>query len=224
MSSSPYVSVPAVGVSPEAQLGVMRALSQNVNLLVQNAGASATNAAVFAKTVDLASLSTRTASEVSAIGSSIADLNTTVAAQGATLTAQGATLTAQGATLTAQGAGLATAEVNISTLQGQMILADAGITQIEADMISQPIGSQNFNAGQVSLAAIGQIVAARTGRISVTLANTGTDTVWLVNSSSGVLANAYPLKPGASETYPTQAALYGIPNSGTQTVTFWELW
>ena len=217
MSSSPYVSVPAVGVSPEAQLGVMRALSQNVNLLVQNAGASATNAAVFAKTVDLASLSTRTASEVSAIGSSIADLNTTVAAQGATLTAQGATLTAQ-------GAGLATAEVNISTLQGQMILADAGITQIEADMISQPIGSQNFNAGQVSLAAIGQIVAARTGRISVTLANTGTDTVWLVNSSSGVLANAYPLKPGASETYPTQAALYGIPNSGTQTVTFWELW
>ncbi|HEY8137634.1 MAG TPA: hypothetical protein VIF61_07320 [Methylocystis sp.] len=88
---------------------------------------------------------------------------------------------------------------------------------------NNPVGSAAFAASQASIGtAAAQIVAARggvagTGRIAVTLYNAGSATVYF--GASGVTTTTgMPLPAGASATVNTQAAIYGIAASGTQTI------
>ena len=88
---------------------------------------------------------------------------------------------------------------------------------------NNPVGSAAFAASQASIGTTSaQIVAARTGvsgtgRIAATLYNAGSATVYF--GASGVTATTgMPLPPGASATINTQAAIYGIAASGTQTI------
>jgi hypothetical protein len=87
----------------------------------------------------------------------------------------------------------------------------------------QPVGSASLATSQASIGATAaQIVAARTGapgtgRIAVTLVNFGSATVFY--GPSGVTTTTgMPLPAGAAMTINTQAALYGIAASGTQTI------
>ena len=88
---------------------------------------------------------------------------------------------------------------------------------------NNPVGSAAFAASQASIGTSAtQIVAARpgaagTGRIGVTLENAGSATVYF--GASGVTTTTgMPLPAGASATIDTQAAIYGIAASGTQTI------
>ena len=88
---------------------------------------------------------------------------------------------------------------------------------------NKPVGSAAIAASQASIGtAATQIVAARlgaagTGRISVTLENTGAATVYF--GASGVTTTTgMPLPAGAAASIDTQAAIYGIAASGTQTI------
>ncbi len=88
---------------------------------------------------------------------------------------------------------------------------------------NNPVGSNALATSQASIgAAAAQIVAARagatgTGRIAVTLFNFGSATVFY--GASGVTATTgMPLPAGAAATINTQAAIYGIAASGTQTI------
>ena len=89
--------------------------------------------------------------------------------------------------------------------------------------LNKPVGSAAFAASQASIGtAATQIVAARagaagTGRIAVTLYNAGSVTIYF--GPSGVTTTTgMPLPAGASATINTQAAIYGIAASGTQTI------
>ena len=88
---------------------------------------------------------------------------------------------------------------------------------------NNPVGSNALATSQASIGtAAAQIVAARagaagTGRIAVTLYNFGSATVFY--GAFGVTATTgMPLPAGAAATINTQAAIYGIAASGTQTI------
>jgi hypothetical protein len=88
---------------------------------------------------------------------------------------------------------------------------------------NSPVGSASFAASLASIGtAAAQIVAARagvagTGRIAATLYNAGSATDYF--GASGVTTTTgMPLPAGASATINTQAAIYGIAASGTQTI------
>ena len=90
-----------------------------------------------------------------------------------------------------------------------------------------PVGSGALATSHASIAATAsQIVAARTGapgtgRIAVTLYNAGSATVYF--GPSGVTTSTgMPLPAGATVTISTQAAVYGIAASGTQTIGIME--
>ena len=89
--------------------------------------------------------------------------------------------------------------------------------------LNNPVGSAGFATSQASIGtSAAQIVAARagnqgTGRIAATLYNAGSVTVYF--GASGVTTTTgMPLPAGASATINTQAAIYGIAASGTQTI------
>jgi len=92
---------------------------------------------------------------------------------------------------------------------------------------NNPVGSNALATSQASIGtASAQIVAARagaagTGRIAATLYNFGSATVFY--GASGVTATTgMPLPAGAAATINTQAAIYGIAASGTQTIGIME--
>jgi hypothetical protein len=75
-------------------------------------------------------------------------------------------------------------------------------------------------ASSISPAAATLIVAARTGRQSVTITNiTGTQAVYIGNSGVLVSTGVYlPASAGASITIPTAAALYATSPTAAQTL------
>lgn len=84
--------------------------------------------------------------------------------------------------------------------------------------------AQNFGYGQITVASTAtQIVAARTSRMDLTIANLGTVDIFIgdasVTTSTGFLL---PGVKGAALTLPTQAAVYGIVASSTQAISFIE--
>lgn len=85
----------------------------------------------------------------------------------------------------------------------------------------------NFTPAQVSVTGTATlIVAARTGRASVTILNTGATAIYL-GPTSGVTTSNGMLLPGvagASITLPYNGAVYGITTTGTQAVTEYELY
>ena len=90
-----------------------------------------------------------------------------------------------------------------------------------------PVGSGALATSQAPIGATAsQIVAARTGapgtgRIAVTLYNAGAATVYF--GPSGVTTSTgMPLRAGATVSISTQAAVYGIAASGTQTLGIME--
>ena len=114
----------------------------------------------------------------------------------------------------------ATQPVSIATLPalptGSNAIGSVGVN-------NNSVGSAAFAASQASIGtAAAQIVAARTGaagtgRIAVTLYNAGSATVYF--GTSGVTTSTgMPLPAGATATITTQAAIYGIAASGTQTI------
>ena len=85
---------------------------------------------------------------------------------------------------------------------------------------NNPVGAAAYAVTSVTVATTATpLVAARsgavgTGRVSVTLQNTGTSTVFLGNT--GLTAtNGWPLLPGAVITLNTTAIVYGLVASGT---------
>ena len=105
---------------------------------------------------------------------------------------------------------------NVSLAAGSNTVGNVGVN-------NNPVGSAGFAASQASIGtAAAQIVAARagvagTGRIAATLHNAGSATVYF--GASGVTTTTgMPLPAGASATINTQAAIYGIAASGTQTI------
>jgi len=87
------------------------------------------------------------------------------------------------------------------------------------------LGSGSFATGQVSITTSAtQIVAARAGRRAVLVVQHGTTVVSVgasgVTTSTGV---RLPGTDGAALVVATSAALFGIVASGTQTVSFIEL-
>lgn len=92
------------------------------------------------------------------------------------------------------------------------------------------VGAAHLSTSQVSVANTAtQIVAARigtsgTGRVAVTVVNTGAVAVYL-GATSGVTTSTGTLLPavaGASVTINTTSAVYGIVATGTETVTEFE--
>ena len=118
----------------------------------------------------------------------------------------------------------ATQAVSIASLPA---LAAGSNTVGNVGVNNNPVGSAGFAASQASIGtAAAQIVAARagvagTGRIAATLYNAGSATVYF--GASGVTTTTgMPLPAGASATINTQAAIYGIAASGTQTIGIME--
>jgi hypothetical protein len=96
---------------------------------------------------------------------------------------------------------------------------------------NQPVGAATIATNQVSVATTAggtQIVAARTGvagtgRVSVTVCNTGTTAVYLGASGLTTSTGQYLAGiAGACATFNTTAAIYGIVGSGTETVAYSE--
>ena len=105
---------------------------------------------------------------------------------------------------------------NVSLAVGSNTVGNVGVN-------NNPVGSGALATGQASIGTTAaQIVAARAGaagagRIAVTLYNAGSATVYF--GASGVATTTgMPLPAGASATIDTQAAIYGIAASGTQTI------
>lgn len=90
---------------------------------------------------------------------------------------------------------------------------------------TSPYANANLATSQVSVGATAtQIVAARSGRGSLTIENAGTTALWIgadatVTSSTGFLL---PGVAGASVTVPSATAVFGITGGGSQTVTVLE--
>jgi hypothetical protein len=112
---------------------------------------------------------------------------------------------------------------NIGSVASLPALAAGSNTIGNVGVNNNPVGSAAFAASQASIGTTSaQIVAARTGvsgtgRIAATLYNAGSATVYF--GASGVTATTgMPLPPGASATINTQAAIYGIAASGTQSI------
>jgi len=86
-------------------------------------------------------------------------------------------------------------------------------------------GTSNLATGQVTITtAATQIVAARAGRSSVMVQNLGTTDVWIGPANTVTVGNGILLvgTKGATLTIPTQGALWGIVQTGTQAVAFSE--
>ena len=88
------------------------------------------------------------------------------------------------------------------------------------------VGSTNIVTGQISVATTAGgtlIAAARTGRLDITIVNSGTADVYLgpsgLTTSTGILLKGIP---GAALTISTAAAVYGIVAAATQTVSYLE--
>jgi hypothetical protein len=107
-----------------------------------------------------------------------------------------------------------------------VVIEDGGGNKI-AFYNAQPVGSAALATSQASIGTTtAQIVAARTGapgtgRIDATLYNAGSATVYF--GASGVTkTTGMPFPAGATVTISTQAAVYGIAASGTQTIGIME--
>lgn len=92
-----------------------------------------------------------------------------------------------------------------------------------------PVGAANLATNQVSVGATATLISAArigapgTGRVALTVVNTSTAPVYL--GGSGVTTTTGTLLPGilgASVTINTQAAVYGITASGSETVSEFE--
>ena len=87
-------------------------------------------------------------------------------------------------------------------------------------------GAASFATGQVSVANTATaIVAARAGRRAVMIINNGATDVSIggssVTTSNGLLLTG---TAGAAVSIPTTAAVYGIVGTGTQTVSYIEVY
>lgn len=97
---------------------------------------------------------------------------------------------------------------------------------VSADDSLDVAGSETIGTGQASVATTETaVVAARNNRHAVMIINHGTTAVYLgptgLTTSTGVLLAGVV---GASITIPTQAAIFGVVASGTQTVSYVELY
>lgn len=121
--------------------------------------------------------------------------------------------------------------VRVSTTGTGFVVATTATTEISTlANLSIPaqalsVGNASFSTGQVTVAASATaIVAARAGRGAVTIVNHGTIPVIIgdatVTTSTGVLLAGIV---GASITISTSANIYGIVASGTQLVSYAEI-
>jgi hypothetical protein len=93
-----------------------------------------------------------------------------------------------------------------------------------------PVGAASFNTGQVAmttsatLACSARTGVSGTGRVAVTINNppTGSSTLYIGNSSGVTISTGYPIPPGDGQTLNTTAAIYGILDTGSTTITFVE--
>lgn len=96
-----------------------------------------------------------------------------------------------------------------------------GKSGVDGTLDTTQVGQVNFGPSQVSCSTTATLILAqRTNRALATVENSGTTDVFLggsgVTTSTGLLL---PGTKGASANFATQAALYCIVASGTQTVT-----
>lgn len=108
---------------------------------------------------------------------------------------------------------------------GQAIPAGSGCTQgLPVTAAGPTPGSASIASGQVTVAATStQVVAARAGRVSVSIENLGIVDVWC--GVSGVTATTGHLLlgvKGGALTIPTQDAVFCVATTGTQAVSFLE--
>jgi len=114
-------------------------------------------------------------------------------------------------------------DVNRAGVKTQVVIVDLGGQGGPENLLTGQLpGSVAIATAQVAVAVTATlIITTRTGRIAVTLYNQGTQTVYIgitgVTTGTGLALTA-----GASITINTQAAIYGISASGTQTVAFLE--
>lgn len=85
-------------------------------------------------------------------------------------------------------------------------------------------GFANIATNQVSVALTAtQIVPARSGRGNITITNTGTNPVYIgVTGVTPATGHLIPGVVGASFSFPTQSAVFGIATGTAQTVTYLE--
>ena len=113
------------------------------------------------------------------------------------------------------------ATVAASPLQAQAL--PAGTNALGSVTVNNPVGAAGLATAQASIGTTAaQIVAARTGavgtgRVTVTIFNTGSTTVF-VGASGVTTASGAQIQPGASRTINTTAAIFGIVASGTGAV------
>jgi len=90
------------------------------------------------------------------------------------------------------------------------------------------VGSVNMATGQVTVGTSAIIiVAARTGvagngRISATVVNMGSATIYIGNTSGVTVANGLPLPAQAAISLNTMSVIYGISGTASQTVGYVE--
>jgi hypothetical protein len=91
------------------------------------------------------------------------------------------------------------------------------------------VGPASFVTTQASITTTSSVaaLAARagavgTGRVSVTIYNTGSVTAYLGTSTSVTSSTGLPILPGGSYTKRTTAALYAVTASGSTTLAFDE--
>jgi len=123
----------------------------------------------------------------------------------------------------AAGAQVAPAAANSDGSVNQGGVNGTGRATAANPAATRDYGSATIAAGQVSAGTTStQIVAARSGRMAVTIVNGGTNDVFIgvtgVTITTGVLL---PGTKGASVTIPTQAAVFGVA-AVAQTVSFIE--
>lgn len=97
--------------------------------------------------------------------------------------------------------------------------------QFVVSPVSEAANIDQLGTGQVTVDTTGDlIVAARSGRSSVLIVNHGSTAVYLgnqaVNSSDGLLL---PGVAGASVSIPGGSAIYGKTDSGSQVVSYMEV-
>lgn len=78
---------------------------------------------------------------------------------------------------------------------------------------------QAVQTGQVSVTgAATSIVAVKSDRSGITIVNTGATTVFVGENATVTTATGYPLTAGASVSFSTTGAVYGITSGGTNIV------
>jgi hypothetical protein len=82
---------------------------------------------------------------------------------------------------------------------------------------------QAVQTGQVSVTgAATPIVTQYSSRSGITIVNTGATTVYIGENSSVTTATGYPLVSGASVSFSTTGAIYGITSGGTNVCGYLE--